>query len=236
MTRRAGRTLHVTLVLIGAVLYFLFILPRWWVLTGAMPSTLGTVGRLVAGLPIALAALPVVLALKQSIEPSSHSPELALRLRAWSALLHVVAGALILLTAVAEIWLSLTSAGPWLFAVYGAAGAIAILGVLAFYLSYVAEKPPAEPKPTAEKKPRRLPSLGRKKRTETDVEDAETDADADADTDAGETETEVDEIVETDTAAVDDETDDQIEVESETAGALRNKRPTGKSRNRLRTR
>ena len=37
--------------------------------------------------------------------------------------------------AVSEIWLSLDSAGQWLFGIYGAAAAVALLGVLAFYLA-----------------------------------------------------------------------------------------------------
>jgi cytoskeletal protein RodZ len=96
--------------------------------------------------PIALAAVPVVLNLRHSLKPEFGIPELALRLRAWSAVLHVVAGVLIILTAIVEIWLDLYAAGPWLFAVYGAAASIAVLAVVAFYLSRIAEKPPAEPK------------------------------------------------------------------------------------------
>ena len=37
-------------------------------------------------------------------------------------------GVLIIATAIAEIWVSLDTGGPWLFGVYGAAAAIAILG------------------------------------------------------------------------------------------------------------
>jgi hypothetical protein len=133
---------------VGAALYFVFILPRWWVLTGDIPTTLATVGRIAAGVPIALAAVPVVLNLRHSLKPEFGIPELALRLRAWSAVLHVVAGVLIILTAIVEIWLDLYAAGPWLFAVYGAAASIAVLAVVAFYLSRIAEKPPAEPKPS----------------------------------------------------------------------------------------
>jgi hypothetical protein len=132
---------------LGAILYVLFVLPRWWVLTGDFPDTLATVGRLAAGVPIAVAAVPVMLNLRQSIKPELGTPELALRLRAWSAVLHLVAGLLIILTAIAEIWISIDAAGPWLFAVYGAAAAIAVLGIAAYYLSAVAEKPPAPEKP-----------------------------------------------------------------------------------------
>ena len=148
MQRRAATALHLALCVVGAALYFVFILPRWWVLTGDIPTTLATVGRIAAGVPIALAAVPVVLNLRYSLKPEFGIPELALRLRAWSAVLHVVAGVLIILTAIVEIWLDLYAAGPWLFAVYGAAASIAVLAVVAFYLSRIAEKPPAEPKPS----------------------------------------------------------------------------------------
>lgn len=148
MQRRAATALHLALCVVGAALYFVFILPRWWVLTGDIPTTLATVGRIAAGVPIALAAVPVVLNLRHSLKPEFGIPELALRLRAWSAVLHVVAGVLIILTAIVEIWLDMYAAGPWLFAVYGAAASIAVLAVVAFYLSRIAEKPPAEPKPS----------------------------------------------------------------------------------------
>jgi len=148
MQRRAATALHLALCVVGAALYFVFILPRWWVLTGDIPTTLATVGRIAAGVPIALAAVPVVLNLRHSLKPEFGIPELALRLRAWSAVLHVVAGVLIILTAIVEIWLDLYAAGPWLFAVYGAAAAIAVLAVVAFYLSRIAEKPPTKPKPS----------------------------------------------------------------------------------------
>lgn len=148
MQRRAATALHLALCVVGGALYFIFILPRWWVLIGDIPTTLATVGRIAAGVPIALAAVPVVLNLRHSLKPEFGIPELALRLRAWSAVLHVVAGVLIILTAIVEIWLDLYAAGPWLFAVYGAAASIAVLAVVAFYLSRIAEKPPAEPKPS----------------------------------------------------------------------------------------
>jgi len=148
MQRRAATALHLALCVVGAALYLVFILPRWWVLTGDVPTTLATAGRIAAGVPIALAAVPIVLNLRHSLKPEFGIPELALRLRAWSAVLHVVAGVLIILTAIVEIWLDLYTAGPWLFAVYGAAAAIALLAVVAFYLSRIAEKPPIEPKPS----------------------------------------------------------------------------------------
>ena len=145
MQRRAASALHLALFLLGVVLYFVFILPRWWVLTGDIPTTLATAGRIAAGVPIALAAVPVVLNLRESLKTAgSGTPELALRLRAWSGVLHVLAGVLIILTAIVEIWVGLDTAGPWLFAVYGAAAAIAVLGIVALYLSRVAEAPCAD--------------------------------------------------------------------------------------------
>lgn len=240
MGRRAARATHLALSALGAVLYFLFIIPRWWVLTGDFPATLGTVGRIAAGVPIAAAAVPVMLALQRSLTSEPKAPELALRLRAWSAVLHVVAGMLIIATAVVEIWLRLEVAGPWLFAVYGAAGAIAALAILAFVLSFTAEKPPAPAKPAKAKadKPKKE-KRSRKRGTATDetvtapeVEDAPPDI-------------EVNETPETEeTSSPDSEEADAVEpVEVEVtptedtepeSGALLNQRPTGKKRHRLR--
>ncbi len=155
MGRRAAIALHLALLLVGLALYVVFILPRWWVLTGDIPATSAAVGRIAAGLPIGAAAVPVWVVLQRSLWPSARTPELALRMLAWSAVLHVAAGTLILLAAIAEVWLSLDAAGPWLFGVYGAAAAMVILAVAAFYLSFIAEKPPAPPKPPkAAKEPR----------------------------------------------------------------------------------
>lgn len=227
MGRRPAEALHLALSLIGAVLYFVFVLPRWWVLLGGFDNTLATAGRIAAGVPIGLAAIPVVLFLQQSLKPEHRTPEIALRLRAWSGVLHVVAGALIVVAAIAEIWVHLQAAGPWLFAVYGAAGAIAILGMLAFYLSFVAEKPPREPKqpkpvkPAKEKKPR-----GKRKRTETAATESsgtETSAAEDVTPETSEDAAESAVTQTADESAVPDE-------EPASTGGLRNKRPTGKSR------
>lgn len=163
MGRRGAKALHLALFLVGVVLYVTFVLPRWWVLTGDIPTAVATAGRIAAGIPIALAALPVLAILRLALSRKAKTPELALRLRAWSAVLHVVAGALILVTAVIEIWLRLAVGGPFLFAVYGAAGAIAILAVLALYLSFVAEKPPAPPKPPKPVKPAKAPKAKKPK-------------------------------------------------------------------------
>jgi hypothetical protein len=258
MQRRAATTLHLALSVVGIVLYVLFVLPRWWVLTGDFPGTLATVGRVAAGVPIALAAIPVVLSLRQSIKPELGTPELALRLRAWSAVLHVAAGVVIILTAIAEIGISIDAAGPWLFAVYGAAAAIAVLGIAAYYLSAVAEKPPAPGKPAKPPKEKRVKQRTRKRGKKTgDVDenidtidtsvdttaeassedDLTTTADSaaavsDAAADAVETDVETD-VAEIEAAQLEDEPADAPVAPEAAGGTLRNKRPTGKSRHRL---
>jgi hypothetical protein len=282
MGRRAAIALHLALFLVGTVLYVVFVLPRWWVLVGDIPSTLATAGRIVAGLPIAAAAVPVWMILQRSLRPSAATPELALRLRAWSAVLHVVAGAVILLAAITEIWLRLAVGGPWLFGVYGAGAAIAVLPVAAFALSFVAEKPPGPPKPAKaakEKKPNREKRRDRKRTPEpaaadasddtaTATDDADDASDEVAGSEAAEisevtegvvTKTELDEVgaaeVEVAEAVVtevetpepghpaDEPADDSeplpadsTDIVAATAEApgLRNKRPAGKLRQRLR--
>lgn len=257
MRTSAARALHLALFGLGALLYIVFVLPRWWVLTGDIPRTLATAGRIAAGIPIGLAAWPVLQLLKTGLGATPRPPEFALRLRAWSALLHVVAGALILLTAIVEIWLRLQVGAPWLFGVYGAAGAIAILGLLALYLSFVAEQAPTAPKPpkaksqkakkvsAAAKKP--TTKRGRQKATPaseaTEAADAaETPADeiivvTDTDSAATEVVVTVESDAETgdattDSGATDTDTDTEV-AEADQQVALRNTRPAGKSRRRL---
>jgi hypothetical protein len=269
MPRRAATTLHLALTLLGAALYIVFVLPRWWVLTGDVPSTPAAIGRIAAGVPIALAAVPIMLNLRQALQPGLHTPELALRLRAWAAVLHGVAGVLIILTAIAETLLGLGAAGPWLFAVYGAAAAIAILGVAAFLLSRIAEKPPAPARPPKPAKPAKEKKERRRARKrgnatedsaedqdpsepdvdvepeDTEVEDAvQPEAEAEAAVDAAPTETSVEEptteVVETpvvETSVVEPEVTETADVEAalpepDKPAGLRNKRPTGKVRNR----
>jgi hypothetical protein len=114
--------------------------------------------RIVTGALIGLSALPVVFTLLKTRKPELGTPQLALTLRTSSVGLHVLAGVLIIGTAISENWFDLDSAGRWLFGIYGAAAAIALLGIAAFYLAYVAELPPPPPKPLkpkAEKKQRR---------------------------------------------------------------------------------
>lgn len=273
MARRAAIALHVALSALGVVLYVLFVIPRWWVLTGDFPVTLGAVGRIAAGIPIAAAAVPVVLNLQRAVKPGSGTPELALRLRAWSAALHVLAGALILITAIAEFWLPLSSFGPWLFAVYGAAGAIAILAIAAFYLSFAAEKPPKPPKPPKPAKAKKVKKAekadtvaetgvkkGRKslkrirKGADAEAESPDPEAGPETDAEADAVEEPVEGPVREPSAGTGTETETETETaeaattadsgatatgpsESDvarTGAGLRNKRPSGKARQRLR--
>lgn len=138
---------HASFFVIAGALYFFFVLPRWFELTGAWPAGLGLPMRVVCGALIGLAALPVVLTFLKSRRPEFGTPQLALTLRFCSIVLQVLAGALIIGAAVSEIWVSLDAAGPTLFGIYGAAAAIAVLGALSFYLAYAAELPPPPPKP-----------------------------------------------------------------------------------------
>ena len=263
MGRKAATWWHVTFSIAAGVLYFFFVLPRWPELMGDTSHTLGTVMRIVAGILIALAALPVVFTLLRARKPEYGTPQLALTLQTSSIVAHVLAGVLIVGTAISEIWLNLDTVGQWLFGVYGAAAAIALLGIFGFYLSFIAELPPPPPKPLKPKKEkrRRRSTGGRKKDGEAD--EAEDAADA---ADSGEAEDEADEAAEAEadgdeTTETPEETDQPAEVTAETAvdstaeepestaeeapvledtgvddeyaadsaGGLRNRRPTGKS-------
>ncbi|KAA0106097.1 hypothetical protein [Mycolicibacterium sp. P1-5] len=227
MGRVTATALHLALWVLAGALYFLFVLPRWWELMGDTTHTLGTVLRIVTGVLIALAALPVLVTLLRSRKPEYLTPQLALRLRLWSVILHVLAGVLIVGTAVAEIWVSLDKGGPWLFGVYGAAAAIAVLALLAFQLAYTAELPAKPAKPKKEKK-------AKKKRGE-----AAEDAEAVGAQPAADTEEAVEPGVEDEQPAevsADVEPEVDAEDDAEPAGALRNKRPTGKTNHRLRRR
>jgi MFS family permease len=223
---------HLALWVLSAALYFLFVLPRWWELMGDTSHTLGTVLRIVTGVLLALAALPVLLTLLLDRDPDSRTPQLAQRLRVWSVILYVLAGVLIVGAAVSEIWVSLDKAGPWLFGVYGAAAAIAILALLAFFLGYTAEQPAKAPKPKKEKK----------KRDKTaEVDDESSDEPTEPDEPAGAVgAVEIEETAAIDETAVADEQPAEVSAEAESdadsAGGLRNKRPTGKTNHRLRRR
>ena len=252
-----GRTVavvwHASFAIAAAVLYFLFVLPRWWELTDVTTHTLGTVLRVVMAAVLALAALPVVFTLLRTRKPEYGTPQLALTLRTWSVVGHVLAGVLIAGTAVSEIWLSLDDAGQWLFAIYGAAAAVAVLAIAAFYLAFAAELPPPPPKPLKAKKPAR----GRKRADEAtpvpdgesvpEAEAAEADAveepaeaaEADAaeePAEAAEEPAQTAEDAEPAEVPVTEETPSVEEIAGATGpGGLRNRRPTGKTGRRRRS-
>jgi hypothetical protein len=199
---------HASFSCVAAALFFAFVLPRWWELMGTTSHTLGTVMRIVTGVLIGLAALPVVFTLLRTRRPEFRTPLLALRLRTASIVLHVLAGVLILGAAISEIWLSLDDAGQWLFGIYGAAAAIALLGIFSFYLADVAELPPPPPKPLKPKTPKQRRS--RKK----DAEDTEPADEATAD-EATADEATADETPET---SEEDSEDKPAEVSAEAEG------------------
>ena len=231
-----GRTVavvwHASFSIAAGVLYFFFVLPRWPELLGDTSHTLGTVLRIVTGALIGLAALPVVFTLLRTRRPEFGTPQLALTLRTSSIALHVLAGALIIGTAISEIWFTLDSAGQWLFGIYGAAAAIALLGIFAFYLAFVAELPPPPPKPLKPKKAKR----GRRRRREAAgeaEESSESESDekpAEVTAEGAEPESTADEPepTEQEEPAAEDEAPDAGEAES-TNGRLRNRRPSGEA-------
>lgn len=250
MGRRIAILWHASFSVAAGVLYFFFVVPRWHELMGDTSHSLGTTLRIVTGALVALAALPVVFTLLRTRKPELGTPQLALSMRIRSIVAHVVAGVLIIGTAISEIWLSLDAAGQYLFAIYAAAAAIAVLGIFAFYLSFAAELPPPPPKPIKAKKPkqRRL----RRKKGDT-ADDDTTDEDVDDAAEADETETaDPDETQAAEVAEAPDEvTAETVEApaepettaEDETAdddddskGGLRNRRPTGKGTHRMRRR
>jgi hypothetical protein len=191
MGRKVAIPWHLLFSIGAGVLYFFCVLPRWYELMGDMPHALGMAGRIASGALIALAALPVVFTLLRTRKPELGTPQLALSIRVWSIVAHVLAGVLIIGTAISEIWLSLDTAGQYLFGIYGAAAAIGVLGIFAFYLSFVAELPPPPPKPIKAKKPKKRRTR-RKKGEEADeaAEDTEApEAEADEDTETEEAET-----------------------------------------------
>jgi hypothetical protein len=233
MRRRVAIFWHATLSLAAGVLYFFFVLPRWPELTGDTSHALGTAARIVAGLLIALAALPVVFTLLRSRKPEFGTPALALTLLTASVVAHVLAGVLIVGTAISEIWLNLDNVGQSLFGIYGAAAAIAVLGIFGFYLSSVAELPPPPPKPLKPKKDRKQRRRG-KKGSEAEATE-ETADDETAESDGTEESAETVESPEVASTAVEPESpadeapaaEDNEDEESPTGG-LRNRRPTGK--------
>jgi MFS family permease len=216
MGRKVAMLWHASFSIGAGVLFFFFVLPRWSELMGDTSHTLGTALRIVAGVLIGLAALPVVFTLLRTRKPELGTPQLALSIRTWSIIAHVLAGVLIVGTAISEIWLSLDAAGHWLFGIYGAAAAIAVLGFFAFYLSFVAELPPPPPKPIKAKKPKKRDT--RRKKGDHETEEAETEEAETFETEAAETPAE---------APVAGDTED-------TRAGLQNRRPTGKGSHRMR--
>ena len=245
MGRKVAIPWHASFSVAAGVLYFYFVLPRWPELMGDTTHSLGTALRIVTGALVALAALPVVFTLLRTRKPELGIPQLALSMRVWSIVAHVLAGVLIVGTAISEIWLSLDAAGQWLFGIYGAAAAIAVLGFFAFYLSFVAELPPPPPKPIKAKKPKQR-RLRRKKGDDADAEETEEAQEAEAEG----TEPEAEAAEETEeaeraeqpvavTAESPEETEPGPEATADTEesrGGLQNRRPTGKGSHRLRRR
>jgi hypothetical protein len=251
MGRKVAIPWHASFSIAAGVLYFFFVLPRSLELMGETTHSLGTALRIVTGALLALAALPVVFTLLRTRKPELGTPQLALSMRVWSIVAHVLGGVLIIGTAISEIWISLDAAGQWLFGIYGAAAAIGVLGIFAFYLSFVAELPPPPPKPIKAKKPKRR-RLRRKNAhdaqevleegtEDTEVTEAEdTDAEEAEDTEAEETEEAEEPVVVTAKPKAEPEpatqdTDDTDDTE-EPKGGLRNRRPTGKGSHRMRRR
>jgi hypothetical protein len=238
MGRTAAVIWHASFSIAAGVLYFLFVLPRTLELLGDTSHTLGTALRIATGALIGLAALPVVFTLLRTRAPEFGTPKLALNLRTVSIALHVLAGVLIIAAAVSEIWLSLDSAGQWLFGIYGASAATALLGVFAFYLAFVAEMQPPPPKPLKVKER----TSRRSRRADTAEDDAADEAvdetsdsdDADANSSADEVESADDGVKvvsdENDAEAATEEPalDESTAGEPEADGRLQNRRPTGK--------
>ncbi|OBJ21866.1 hypothetical protein [Mycobacterium colombiense] len=265
MGRKVAIPWHASFSIAAGFLYFFFVLPRWPELMGDTAHTLGTALRIVTGALVALAALPVVFTLLRTRKPELGTPQLALSIRIWSIVAHVLAGVLIIGTAISEIWLSLDAAGRWLFGIYGAAAAIALLGIFAFYLSFVAELPPPPPKPIKAKKPKER-RVRRKKGAEAEADETEEAEAAEADEDEAETtEAEAEAASKTEEAEpaaapaeVTAETTETAEPEAapeptteaapagdteeaadegdESKAKLRNRRPTGKGSHRMRRR
>lgn len=264
MGRKIAVPWHLLFSLVAGALYFFFVLPRWPELMGDTSRTLGMAMRILSGALIALAALPVVFTLLRTRKPELGTPQLALSIRIWSIVAHVLAGVLIIGTAISEIWLSLDAAGRWLFGIYGAAAAIALLGIFAFYLSFVAELPPPPPKPIKAKEPKKR-RVRRKRGEDADAETA-ADEEAEADeTDEAETPAAaVEETAETEEteqakppaepaetaetaeaeaapepateAAPVQDSEEAADEDDESRAKLRNRRPTGKGSHRMRRR
>ncbi|SEH59525.1 hypothetical protein SAMN04489835_1827 [Mycolicibacterium rutilum] len=242
MSRTVAVIWHASFSVVAGVLYFFFVLPRWPELTGTTSHTLGTVLRIVVGALIGLAALPVVFTLLRTRRPEFGTPQLALTLRTWAIALHVLAGLLIIGAAVSEIWLSLDDAGQWLFGVYGAAAATALLGISAFYLAWVAELPPPPPKPLKVKAPKQRRRRGGAEESDDEAETTEAVEETQDTEDTESTEEAAEEtaaVEETESESSDEPAEDTSEDSSEDTsegGKLRNRRPEPARRRRRRLR
>lgn len=212
MGRKVAILWHASFTIGAGVLYFYFVLPRWPELMGDISSGAGMTLRIVTGALLGLAALPVVFTLLRTRKPELAVPQLALTIRTCSIVAHVLAGVLIIGTAISEHWFSLDTAGQWLFAIYGAAAAIGVLGFFAFYLSFVAELPPPPPKPIKPKKVKERRARG-KKRGKAGAVAAEDDEDTGEDEDSEDT----DEAAETAEATESDEASEDAPEETEDA-------------------
>jgi len=233
MGRTVAVVLHASFSIAAGVLYFFFVLPRWPELLGDTSHTLGTVLRIVTGALIGLAALPVVFTLLRTRKPEFGTPQLALTLRISSIALHVLSGLLIIGTAISEIWLSLDDAGRWLFAIYGGAGAIALLGMFTFYLAFVAELPPPPPKPIKlkEKKQRRQRGKAAEEEAAEETEEVTeetSEIDETPESEEQPAEVTVEEVTTGEEVASSGE-EESPAGETEPSAGLRNRRPSGKS-------
>ncbi|OBI85552.1 hypothetical protein [Mycobacterium sp. 1245805.9] len=243
MGRKVAIPWHASFSIAAGVLYFFFVLPRWPELMGDTTHSLGTTLRIVTGALVALAALPVVFTQLRTRKPELGTPQLALSIRLWSIVAHVLSGVLIIGTAISEIWLSLDHAGRWLFAVYGAAAAIGVIGIFAFYLSFIAELPPPPPKPIKPKKAKQPKKRGlrRKKADEAEATEAEATEESEepAETDEpdkAEEPVEASAEAETEAEPAAEEADEAEKPADEPRGGLQNRRPTGKGSHRMRRR
>lgn len=225
MGRTAAVIWHASSCVAGGVLYFFFVLPRTPELLGETSPTLGTVLRIVTGALIGLAALPVVFTLLRTRSPEVGTPTQALNLRTTSIALHVLAGVLIIGAAISEIWLSLDDAGQWLFGIYGAAAAVALLGALAFYLAFIAELPPPPPKPL---KVKERSGRGGNAGGSQVAGEAEVTEEAEAETAEEPAPTSVDEPKAASEAETVSESESDSDGSDSSDGKLRNRRPTGK--------
>jgi hypothetical protein len=255
MGRRVAILWHASFSVAAGFLYFFFVLPRSHELMGETTHTLGTTLRIVTGALVGLAALPVVFTLLRSRKPELGTPQMALSMRVRSIVAHVLAGVLIIGAAISEIWLSLDKAGQYLFAIYGAAAAIALLGFFAFYLSFVAELPPPPPKPIKAKKPKKRRVRGKKSDEADEADEDLTDDDDDEEEEAKTAEAEetpeaekpaevTAETVEapaepepsTEESSTDEDAASDDDDAEEPKSGLRNRRPTGKGSHRMRRR